>query len=128
LEVSYEVLCHDSHPISASDLFSMVNTGLYQMATGHGDPPILGVENIVISQLFKREREAYKVQLNVEFPEEMDSSEINRWKESYLAGIHERELFKNGSFVPTETTFHFEPISQAEYPDLIAPSSHARDV
>ena len=56
-QVSYEVLCNDDRQvpaISASDLFSMVNTGLYEMATGHGDYPILGVENVVVSQLFNQ--------------------------------------------------------------------------
>ena len=130
-QVSYEVLCNedsDVPAISASDLFSMVNTGLYEMATGHGDYPISGAENVVVSQLFNHEREAYRIQLDVTFGEHTDPSDLNEWKAAYLASIHSQELFENGSFVPVENTFFFEPIAEPEYPDWIDPSLEGRDV
>jgi hypothetical protein len=130
-QVSYEVLCNDDRQvpaISASDLFSMANTGLYEMATGHGDYPILGAENLVVSQLFNRESEAYRIQLNVMFEEPMEPSDLNGWKAAYLDGIHSQELYENGSFVPTESTFFFEPLEEREYLELQKPSGEARDV
>jgi hypothetical protein len=129
-QVSYEVLCNEDSTqpeISASDLFSMVNTGLYDMATGHGDVAILGAENIVVSQLFNRERDAYRIQLDVSFSDKMDHG-LNEWKAAYLAGIKSQELFLNGSFVPVEKSFFFEPIAEPEYPDWIEPSGEVRDV
>jgi hypothetical protein len=129
-QVSYEVLCNEDRDvpvISASDLFSMANTGLYEMATGHGDYPILGAENVVVSQLFNREREAYRIQLDVSFSEHMDPSDINEWKAAYLAAIRSEELFANGSFVPIENTFFFEPLAEPEYPEW-QPPSEFRDV
>ena len=120
-QVSYEVLCNedtDVPAISASDLFSMVNTGLYEMATGHGDPAILGAENIVISKLTNREEEVYKIKLNVSFDNELDAiglDELNEWKVSYLDFIQMQGLFQNNSFVPIESTFNFKPISEEEY-------------
>ena len=129
-QISYEVLCNKNYnqpKISASDLFLMVNCGLYDMASGRGDPAILGVENVVISQLFNREREAYSVCLDVSFPDEMDPSDLNAWKASYLAGIQGEELFTNGSFEPIENTFFFEPMSEPEYPEW-QPPREVRDV
>ena len=114
-QVCYEVLCN---AISASDLFNMVNTGLYEMATGHGDPAILGAENIVISKLTNREEEVYKIKLNVSFDNELDAiglDELNEWKVSYLDFIQMQGLFQNNSFVPIESTFNFKPISEQEY-------------
>jgi len=129
-QVSYEVLCNedsDVPAISASDLFSMVNTGLYEMATGHGDYPISGAENVVVSQLFNHEREAYRIQLDVMFGEHMDPSDMNEWKAAYFAGIRGEELFANGSFVPIGNTFFAEPIDEPEYPEW-QPPSEFRDV
>jgi hypothetical protein len=129
-QVSYEVLCNDDRDvpvISASDLFSMANTGLYKMATGHGDYSILGAENVVVSQIFNREREAYRIQLDVSFSEHMDPSDMNEWKAAYFGGIRGEELFANGSFVPIEKTFFAEPIDEPEYPEW-QPPSEGRDV
>ncbi len=117
-QVSYEVLCNEDSaqpPISASDLFSMANTGLYEMATGNGNYPITGAENVVISQLVNGEREAYRIQLNVMFDQPMEQSDLDEWKAAYLDAIQGEELFTNGSFVPMENTFSFKPISEAEY-------------
>ena len=130
-QVSYEVLCNEDpnvlFALSAYDLFNMANTGLYEMATGHGDYPISGAENVVVSQLFNREREAYRIQLDVMFGEHMDPSDMNEWKAAYFAGIRGEELFANGSFVPTENTFFAEPIDEPEYPEW-QPPREVRDV
>jgi len=118
-KVSYEVLCNEDPKvpaISASDLFNMINSGLYEMATGRGNYPITGAENGVASQLVKHHpRESYRIQLNVSFGEEMTMEDLDEWKAAYLEAIYSEELFQNGSFKPIESSFLFTPISEEQY-------------
>ncbi len=110
--ISYEVSCNNNPAIpeiSASNLFSMAYTGLYEMAQGNGDYRILGAENIVISQI---DNNMYQVKLDVLFDEHMVQDDLNEWKAAYLAAIRMEDLFMNGSFVPRETSFLFESIAE----------------
>jgi len=102
--VSYAVTCNPN--ISVADLFSMANTGLYEMATGHGDVPITSVNDMTVSQSVTHIENLYIVQFIVEFSDESDSSDF---KESYLNAIENKPLFKNGSFVPVKTSFRINP-------------------
>jgi hypothetical protein len=111
-KVRYDVHCQD---ISALNLFNMANTGLFEMATGWGNVAILGVENVVVSHQKDLGEEVFCVQLNVKFEEEMGPSDLNEWKEAYLAAIREQELFADGTFVPNEDSFTYEPIAEEEY-------------
>jgi hypothetical protein len=118
-KVSYEVLCNenpDVPKISACDLFSMIESGLYAMAKGRAGYPILGAQNGRASNLDKHlPREAYRIELMVWFEEEMNSDLLNEWKVGYLEAIHKKELFQNGSYNPIEDSFTFTAISQEEY-------------
>ena len=111
-KVRYDVHCQD---ISALNLFNMANTGLYEMATGPGNYAILGVENVVVSHQKDLGEEVFCVQLNVKFEEEMGPSDLNEWKEAYLAAIREQDLFADRRFVPIESSFTFQSISEEEY-------------
>jgi hypothetical protein len=100
-KVTYEVTCNPN--ITCSDLFSMANTGLYEMATGHGDVPIISVNDMTVSQNSNNIQNEYIIQFIVEFSE-IDYI-VEDFQESYLNGIKDQPLFKNGSFVPNESLF-----------------------
>ena len=102
--VSYQVTCRPDFTVF--DLFSMIETGFYKMATGRGDVPIVGIDNMTVSQNETNTPNVYKIQFIVEFPEDDDSS---HFIEYYLSLIKDEQLFKNGSFVPIENTFNITP-------------------
>ena len=99
-KVTYEVTCNPN--ITCSDLFSMSNNGLYEMATGHGDVPIISVNDMTVSENSNNIPNEYVIQFIVEFP---GIDDVDDFKESYLNGIKDQSLFKNGSFVPNESSF-----------------------
>ena len=99
-KVTYEVTCNPN--ITCSELFLMSNNGLYEMATGHGDVPIISVNDMSVSQNSNNIPNEYVIQFIVEFP---GIDDVDDFKESYLNGIKDQPLFKNGSFVPNESSF-----------------------
>jgi hypothetical protein len=74
--------------ITFFDLFSMSNNGLYEMATGHGDVPIINVNDITVSENSNNNiQNEYIIQFIVEFSQ-IDN--VVDFKESYLNDIKDQ--------------------------------------